>query len=106
MSEVVVVARGRVRAGKEEDVEQAFRDVMPPTHQEPGCKRYALHRGIDDRQTFVMIERWQSREALNDHLQTSHVQTLFGRLDDALEGPPELLILEPLSDSLGEKGRL
>lgn len=106
MNEVVVVARARAIAGKEEAVEAAFHEVIKPTHEEEGCHRYALHRGVDDRRTFVMIERWTSRDALNAHLQTPHVQTLFANLAGALERPAEILVLEPLSDTSGEKGRL
>ena len=106
MSEVVVVARARMKAGKEEAAEAALREVMPPTHQESGCSRYALHRGIEDRQTFVMIERWESKESLDTHLATEHVQTLFAKLGDLVEAPPEILVLDPLSDALGAKGRL
>lgn len=106
MSEVVVVARARARAGEEEAVAAAFREVIPPTHAEEGCSRYALHRGTDDPQTFVMIERWSSRKALDAHLATAHVQTLFGKLAPLLEGAAEILVLDPLSDDLGSKGRL
>lgn len=103
---VVVVARARAREGKEREAEEAFRAVIPPTHQEDGCLRYALHRAIDDPRTLVMIERWSSKEALDRHLATPHVQKLFAALGDIVESAPELLVTEPLSDDFGEKGRL
>jgi quinol monooxygenase YgiN len=106
MSEVVVVARGRIKPGKEAAAEAAFREVIPPTHDESACRRYALHRALEDRQTFVMIERWESRQSLDTHLATQHVQTLFAKLADLVEAPPEILVLEPLSDESGDKGRL
>lgn len=106
MPEIVVVAKARVKEGSESAVEQAFREVMPPTHEEEGCLRYALHRGTDDPRTFMMIERWTSKEALDAHLATGHVQKLFASLAPLVEAPPELFLAEPLSDDLAPKGRL
>ena len=106
MSEVVVVARARAKEGREQDLMRAFDDVIPPTHEEGGCQRYALHRGTDDPRLFVMIERWDSRADLDRHLGTAHVQKLFGALPDLIDGAPELMILENVSAATGDKGAL
>jgi quinol monooxygenase YgiN len=104
MSEIVVVARGQVKPGSESAAEKAFLEVITPTHQESGCLRYALHRGLDDPSLFMMIERWSSREALNEHLATPHVARLFEALGELLAGPAEIVVLEPKSEHLGQKG--
>ena len=106
VSEVVVVARARAREGKQQEMEQALREAMAPTHEEAGCFRYALHRGIEDDRTFVMIERWRSKEELDQHLATAHIQKLFAALGSVVEAQPEILVLSPISDSMGEKGRI
>jgi quinol monooxygenase YgiN len=106
MSEIVVMARARVKEGEEAAAEAAFRDVIAPSHDEAGCSRYALHRAADDPRTFVMLERWSSRGHLDAHLASAHVATLFGKLGALLEVPAEILVLEPLTDVAGEKGRL
>ena len=106
MAEIVVIARARARAGKEDDLRKLLDAVMPPTHQESGCSRYALHRGLDDRATFVMVERYKSKSDLDQHMGTSYIQNLFARIGDVVDGPPELLFLEPLTDAMGEKARI
>jgi quinol monooxygenase YgiN len=106
MPEVVVVARGKVKPGSEAAAEKAFLDVIGPTHRERGCIRYALHRGLDDPSLFVMIERWSSREAVNEHLSTAHVSTLFEQLGSLLAAPAEIMVLEPISVHTGERGKI
>lgn len=104
--EIIVVARFRVVEGKELEVEVAFREAIPPTHLEDGCILYGLHRGSDDPRTLMMIERWSTREALNAHLRSEHVQKLFVALDGLVEGTAEITVLEPRSEDLGPKGRI
>jgi len=100
MKEVTVVARAKAKAGREAEMEKALRKVTEPTHQEAGCRRYAIHRGADDVGTFVVIERWDSKGDLDKHLASAHVQTFFQEINDLLAGPPELLTQEllPLAD--------
>ena len=106
MKEVVVVARGEVKPGEEEAVERAFMDVIAPTHAEAGCLRYAFHRGVENPRMLMMIERWTSQEALQEHLATAHVAKLFEVILPRFVAPPELAVMEPLSDDTGPKGKL
>ena len=46
-------------------------------HDEPGCELYALHEGDG---AFVMVERWESPEALNVHGTAEALTTLGGQL--------------------------
>ena len=106
MADVTVIAKARATPGRDAEVERALRTVVGPTHREAGCRLYALHRGLEDRSVFVMIERWTSKEALDHHLASSHVRTLFSQLTDLLAGPAEVLIFEHLPVGLPEKERL
>ncbi len=102
--ELTVIARAKAKSGREADVENALRAAVGPTHQEPGCLRYTINRGVDDPQTFVVVERWASREALDAHLKTPHIQKLFAAMGDLLAAPAEILSYQLLPEG-GEKGR-
>jgi len=102
--ELTVIARVKAKPGREGDVEEALRAAVGPTHQEAGCLRYAIHRGIEDAQTFVVVERWTSRESLDEHLKTAHIQKLFSAMGDLLAGPAEILSCRLLPEG-GDKGK-
>lgn len=91
-----VVAIFRAKEGSEETVEQHFRSVIEPTHAEAGCIHYQLNRDADDPRRFVWIETWQSRDILEQHLKTDHIQTLFSALPQYIESE-EIIILDPLA---------
>lgn len=106
MGDIVVVARAHAKAGREEEFLRYFESIMKSTHQEPGCTRYAMHRGLDDSGTFVMVERYRSKADLDQHMASPYIQKLFAEIGEYVDAPPELLFLEPLSDSMGDKGRI
>jgi quinol monooxygenase YgiN len=81
MPEVVVVGAFKMKAGKEQEGLELLQGLIEPTHREDGCILYALHRGTDDPGRLAFIERWASREQLDAHLQTEHVQTLLARAE-------------------------
>jgi quinol monooxygenase YgiN len=61
---VVVVATITPSEGSYDEVRQILLDAIPLVHAEPGCERYSLH---EDGERFVMIEKWESAEALETH---------------------------------------
>ena len=61
---VVVVATITPSEGHYDEVRQILLDAIPRVHQEAGCERYSLH---EDGERLVMIEKWESAEALDTH---------------------------------------
>ena len=106
MSEIVVVAMMKAQPGKEDEVAQALRDLIEPSHGDPGCIFYALHRGADDPSRFVFVERWASREDLQGHNGTPHVGALLERAGDLLAGAPDIAIYDALPAGDERKGSL
>lgn len=104
MQEVTVTARSKAKPGREKDLENALRAVVPPTHQEEGCLRYAVHRSTDDPGAFLIVEKWSSMEALQAHLATPHVQELFRKAPELVVAPPEILTFVPVSMGDPKKG--
>ena len=81
---VVVVATITPKPDQVEAVREAILAAVPKVHAEPGCELYALHEGTGH---FVMVERWESAEALKAHGTAEALTTLGGQLADKLAGP-------------------
>jgi quinol monooxygenase YgiN len=106
MADVVVVVLFRAVAGGGADAEAAFAEVVPPTHAEEGCDLFAVHRVAGDPDRFVLIERWASREALDEHLASPHLAAFRARGADIWAEPPEITLAEALPLGEAEKGSL
>lgn len=84
MSQVVVVSINTAKPGQEAQLEAAMRALIEPTRNDPGFIQYDLHRDLDDPSTFVFVERWISRELLDQHLKTPHIQAFRAKAGDLL----------------------
>ncbi len=103
MTEIIVLAHARSKNGREVELEKTVRAAIKPTHAEAGCLKYAFHQSVADKQTFVMIEKWASQEALDQHLKASHIVELFKKLPDLLQRPMQIQIYKALLDGSPEK---
>jgi len=106
MSGLTVVARAKAKPGREAELEQAMRAIVAPTHQEPGCVRYTVHRSLTDPGVFLTVEHWTSKEAVDRHFAADYVQALLKKVPDLLIDPPDITLYELLPEGLSEKGRL
>jgi len=106
MSEVVVVGSFKARPGKEAEAVEAFEALVEPTHREAGCILYALHQGVNDPRRLAFIERWASREQLDAHLQSAHVQKALERVEVIFGDSADIVVYEPLPGGETKKGSL
>lgn len=79
---------------------------MEPTHREEGCILYALHQGVDDSRRLAFVERWESRESLDAHLSSSHVQDVLTRVEELFGESGDIVVYEALSGGETTKGSL
>lgn len=104
MAEITVVAWSKAKAGKEAEWEKALRAVVRPTHLEPGCIKYTLHRGVEDPGRLVVLERWASQEDLDNHLAAPHIRDLFKKAESLVESS-EITTYAALAEGDPSKGR-
>lgn len=106
MPEWTVVVRAKAKPGKETELEKAWRAIVGPTHKETGCLKYILHRAVDDPGLMISIERWGSKEAIDQHFATPHVQALLSRVPELVAGAPEVRLFEALPEGRSDKGKI
>ena len=103
--EVMVVGSMKAKDGHEEEAAEALRKAAASTHEEDGCLLYAVHRGLEDPGRVVIVERWASREALDEHFQKPYIREL-GEKADLLAEPAQVWFLEPVPSGDPAKGQL
>jgi quinol monooxygenase YgiN len=99
-----VLATVEVSPGKREAFLEEFRKVVPLVRAEAGCLEYGAaidlpigHPAQDPPRpdTAVIVEKWESVEALRAHLQAPHMQEYRARVKD-LVARVRLQVLEPV----------
>jgi quinol monooxygenase YgiN len=100
---VVVVATITPKSEQVDAVRDALLAAVPKVHAEPGCELYAVHEGDGQ---FVMVERWESPEALKVHGRAEALTTLGGLLAGKLAAPLDVRRLAPVPAGHADKGAL
>ena len=100
---VIVLATIELAEGRRDDFLAEFHQVVPLVRAEEGCVEYgpAVDAVTDiEKQaalrdnTVVVVERWESLEALNAHLVAPHMGSYRERVKDLVVGM-NLQVLEP-----------
>lgn len=96
-----VLAQIRAQPGRRDELIQEFHGLVPAVRAEAGCIEYGptvdaattLDRQDRDENRVVMVERWESLEDLERHLQAPHMLAFRERVRD-LVASSQLQIVE------------
>jgi quinol monooxygenase YgiN len=82
VSEFTNIVIIRAKAGKTDALGQALRELIVPTRREKQCAAYDLHQSGEDKDVWMVYERWRSKEGVEAHLAEPYVQAFVARLGD------------------------
>ena len=85
-----VIARYVAKAGQEDVLRAALAAAVPPTRRELGCYQYDLLVNPADPRDLCFVERWDDEQALDQHVQTAHIQALRAAIQDLVDAPPDV----------------
>ena len=72
----VVIAKWTARAGEEERVLDAIRELAPPSRAEDGCLVYRVNRDPADPRVFLLYEEYADEAAYRAHGESDHFRRL------------------------------
>ena len=72
---------------KRTEVMQTLLSMIEPTENERGCLRCDFFRDIEDKNVFSLIEEWETREDLDDHIKSYRFCVLLGTKSLLCESP-------------------
>jgi len=90
---IYVMASIRVKAGRRFEFLEIFKSNVPEVRKERGCIEYCPTVDIDadlppqtlDQNVVTIIEKWESLQALRDHLKAPHMLAYKAKVKDIVE---------------------
>ena len=67
-----------VLPGKQLEVNQTLISMIEPTGKETGCLSYTVLRDVEDESLYTVLEAWESREDLDQHVRSHRFGVLLG----------------------------
>src|SRR6201995_3064487 len=71
---IYVIATTKVKPGKRAAYIRGHKKCIAETHKEKGFIPYEGHNSIHDPDTYVVVERWETREDLNAYGKAPHLK--------------------------------
>jgi quinol monooxygenase YgiN len=81
------------------EVLEVFRSVQGPVLAQPGCVACHIYEEQGHEPAVVLVERWESQEALEAHLQSETYRRILGAIE--LSGSPPEIRFDHVSRSDG-----
>ena len=77
---VITTASITVRPENRKELCLTVASLLNPIRQEPGCTAYKFYGEAGDENSFLLIGEWQTRDALNQHLESNNFAVLMGSI--------------------------
>lgn len=93
---MVVVARLKAKQGKETEMADVLKGLIPSVKNEEGTLVYTLNRLQQDPSVFLFYEKYVNAEALVAHSSTDYFKQAFKTLEPLLAEPPVIEMFDEL----------
>lgn len=93
---IKVVAKKLVNEGKVEEVIKLYEELVKETRKEEGCIKYELYQDEKDPRVLAVIEEWESRDALEKHMNSEHFVRIVPMIGELAEKKKDMNIYNKL----------
>lgn len=94
MEELKIVATIIAKDKYKKELLREFEKVVAKTRKETGNLYYSLHQDINNPLIFVILEVWESQDAIKEHNKTEH----YRDFKKAIEGKIDSINVNILTD--------
>jgi quinol monooxygenase YgiN len=91
---ILVVGRVRCPEEKRDTLVALMERMQEESRREQGCIRYGFFAAVEDPLSFVAVEEWADREALDRHFAEPHLREFAAGLLEVVSERPEVAIHE------------
>ena len=88
---ILAFIKMRVLPEKRKELLQTLHSIVAQMRKENGCVDSNFYQNAENENDLFLVEAWENRKALDDHLQTAGFTVLMGA-GSLLSRPPEIMI--------------
>ena len=91
---LLVIGRVQCSAENRDDLVALCEEMQQNSRKEEGCLRYGFFAAVEDPLSFVAVEEWADRDALDRHFAQPHLHEFTRGLLQLVSEIPEVAIHE------------
>jgi autoinducer 2-degrading protein len=82
----VVAAQYYAKEGKDNEIAEILKKMIPISRAEPGCAMYIINRSVDDPRKFLLYEQYHNKAGYETHMASDPFkQNILGKIVPMLE---------------------
>ncbi|MGK0467472.1 putative quinol monooxygenase [Clostridium sp.] len=89
---IKVIAKNFAKENKIEKVLELAKILVESTVKEDGCIKYEMYQDEKNPSILIMVEEWETIEALNKHMSSEHFKKIVSQMSECMDQKPELNI--------------
>ena len=94
---IKVIAVNHLKQERVEDFLAITKELVEKTNAlDKGCIKYELCKDANDPLRFIMLEEWEDKASLDEHMKAKHFVELIPKLGAMSAKPSELAMLEKI----------
>jgi quinol monooxygenase YgiN len=93
---IKVVAKSFSKPDKLDEILKLTAEMVEKTVNEEGCIKYEAFQDIRAPEVIIIIEEWESQEALNRHMASEHFRRIVPKLNELRQKASEVNVLKKL----------
>ncbi|MEN6573313.1 putative quinol monooxygenase [Methanobacterium aggregans] len=82
---IKVVAKHFIEESRINDFLENAAELVESSLKEDGCISYGLYQDVKDSEVVAMIEEWEDRDSLEDHMASEHFKSIVPGLNEFYE---------------------
>ena len=75
-----------IKIGVRDEALDLMRQMATSSQEEEGCISYEFYVGLSDPNTLLLLQEWESVDALQGHFETRHMDEFLKLLPQVLDG--------------------
>ena len=87
---IKVVAKNYVKSNEVEKVLELAKKLVEATAHDEGCIKYEMYQDVREPSILIMVEEWETMEALQNHMNSKHFQEIVPQMNEYMEKESEL----------------
>ena len=91
---IIVHAFIKIKEGAIEEFKSAAEKCVSETNKERGCLFYNLYQDASNQLKFVIVEEWETKEALDLHLTLPHLTQFRDDIKGLVAAPTKVKIFK------------
>jgi len=88
---ILTFIKMNVRPEKRKELRQTISSIVDKVRKENGCVDSTFYQNAENENDFLIVEEWETRQALDDHLWSARFTVLMGARS-LLSRPQEIMI--------------